>query len=110
MHCQCADDPNLNEEVSRFNLAQYPLLSIPDNDMINEDINYILLQINMSVPAENPESRRCVLVAFAYLHIHERHTRHVTCVKNYKYLLRQLRIYISCSKMSSFNLVFNLNQ
>jgi len=63
--CQCADDPNLNEEVSRFNLEWSPLLYLPDNYMIDEDMNYILLQINMSVPPENPESRRCVLVAFA---------------------------------------------
>ena len=52
--CQCADDPNLNEEVSRFNLEWSPLLSLPDNDMIDEDKNYILMQINMSVPSENP--------------------------------------------------------
>ena len=67
--CQCADDPNLNKEVSLFNLEWSPLLSLPDNDMIDEDINYILLQINMSVPPENPESRRCVLVAFRCLHV-----------------------------------------
>jgi hypothetical protein len=36
------------------------------NDMIDEDINYIL-QINKSVP---PESRHCVLVAFASLHVY----------------------------------------
>ena len=68
--CQCADDPNLNEEVSRFNLEWSPLLSLPDNDMIDEDIYYILLQANMSVPSENPESRRCILVAFGCLHVY----------------------------------------
>ena len=68
--CQCADDLNLNEEVSRFNLEWSPLLSLPDNDMIDEDINYILLQINMSVPPENHKSHRCVLVAFACLHVY----------------------------------------
>ena len=67
--CQCADGPNLNKEVSCFNLECSSLLSLPDNDMIDEDINYILLQINMSVPPENPESRRCVLVAFGCLHV-----------------------------------------
>ena len=68
--CQCADDPNLNEEVSRFNLEWSPLLSLPDNDMIDENIDYILLQIYMSVPPENPESRRCILVAFGCLHLY----------------------------------------
>ena len=53
-HCVCVDDPNLNEEVSRFNLEWSPLLSLPDNDMIDEDKNYILMQLNMSVPPENP--------------------------------------------------------
>lgn len=41
-----ADDPNLNEEVSRFNLEWSPLLSLSD-DMIDEDMNYTLMQINM---------------------------------------------------------------
>ena len=69
--CQCADDQNLNEEVSRFNPKWSPLLSLPDyNDMIDEDINYILLQIDMSLPPENPEIRRYVLVEFTYLHVY----------------------------------------
>ena len=54
------------EEVSLFNLEWSPLLSLPDNDMIDKNINHILLQINMSEP---PESRRCVLVAFTCRHI-----------------------------------------
>ena len=58
-----------NEEVSCFNIEWFPLLSLPDNDMIDEDINDILLQINMSEPPESPESRRCVLVAFTCRHI-----------------------------------------
>jgi hypothetical protein len=31
-----ADDPNLNEEVSSFNLEWSPLLSLSDNDLIDE--------------------------------------------------------------------------
>jgi hypothetical protein len=58
-----------NKEVSCFNIEWSPLLSLPDNDMIDEDINDILLQINMSEPPESPESRRCVLVAFTCRHI-----------------------------------------
>jgi len=76
---------------TRFNLEWYPLLFIPDNDMIDEDIDYILLQINMSVPLKILKSRRCALVAFTCSHIHKRRTRHVTCGKNYKYLLRQVK-------------------
>jgi len=60
-----ADDTNLNENVSRFNIEWYLFLCPSDND----DRNDILMQINMSVPHENPESRRCVLVAFTCLHV-----------------------------------------
>jgi hypothetical protein len=86
------------EEVSLFNLEWFLLLSLPDNynDMIDEDITYILLQINMSVP---PESRRCVLIAFACLHvyiIYERRTHHVTCCKNYRYLLKHMVQVLKC--------------
>jgi len=42
-----ADDPNLNEEVSSFNLEWSPLLSLSDNDLIDEDMNNTLMQINM---------------------------------------------------------------
>ena len=66
----CADDPILNKEVSCFNLERSPLLSLPDNDIIDEDLNDTLLQINMSVPPENPESCQCVLVAFTCLHVY----------------------------------------
>jgi len=53
--------------VSRFNLEWSPLLSLPDNDMIDEDIYYILLQANMSVPPENPEGRRmCTYLRRSY--------------------------------------------
>jgi hypothetical protein len=38
--------------------------------MIDEDINYVLLQINMSVPPANLENRRCVLVSLVCLHVH----------------------------------------
>ena len=60
----------MNEDVSLFNLELPTLVSLPDNDMIDENIDYILLQINMSVPPENPESRRCILVAFGCLHVY----------------------------------------
>jgi hypothetical protein len=45
-------------------------LSLPDHDMSVQDINDTPLQINMSVKPANPESRRCVLVAFTCLHFY----------------------------------------
>ena len=86
----------MNEKVSRFNIEWSPRLSLVDNDMIDEDLNDTLLQINMSVP---PESRRCVLIAFAYLHvniIYERRTHHVTCCKSYRYLLKHMVQVLKC--------------
>jgi hypothetical protein len=65
----CVDDPNLNDEVSRFSLERSPLLSLADNDMIDENLNGTGLQSNMSAPHVNHESRRCVLVAFTCLHV-----------------------------------------
>ena len=38
-------------------------MSLPENDMFDEDLNDILLQNNLSVLTANPESCRCVLVA-----------------------------------------------
>jgi hypothetical protein len=65
----CVDNPNLNDEVSRFSLERSPLLSLAENDMIDENLNVTRLQSNMSAPHVNPESRRCVLVAFTCLHV-----------------------------------------
>ena len=66
----------------------------------------ILLQINMSVPPENPESSSmctCTYICTYY----ERDAHYVTRSKItniYK------KMYVSGSKMSNFNLVFNLPQ
>jgi hypothetical protein len=60
-------------------------------------LNHTLLQINMSVPPENSESRWCVLVALTYEH----RAHLVTWENNYKYLLKH--VYVSGFKMSSFN-------
>ena len=38
------DNPNLNEDVWRFNLELSSLLTLYDNDMINDDLNDTLLQ------------------------------------------------------------------
>lgn len=58
------------EEVLHFNIAQQSArLSLVDNDMIDEDINDTLLQISMSVPPENTESRQCVAIACLYVSI-----------------------------------------
>jgi hypothetical protein len=40
-----ADDPNLTEEVSSFNLEWSPLLSLSDNDLIDEDMNNTLMEL-----------------------------------------------------------------
>jgi hypothetical protein len=58
-----------NADVSRFSLGWSPLLYLPDNNMIDEDLNNTLLHINMSVKPENPESHLCVLVAFTCLYL-----------------------------------------
>ena len=59
----------MNEDVSLFNLELPTLVSLPDNDMIDEYLNDTLLRIKMSVPAENLESCRCVLVYIStYVH------------------------------------------
>ena len=66
----------------------------------------------MSVPPENLESSSmctCTIHMFRLtsVHIYERDTHYVTCSKItniYK------KMYVSGSKMSSFNLVFNLPQ
>ena len=53
----CADDPTLTRNVLLFKTERFLLLllSIPENDMIDDDLNDTwLLQINMSVPSENP--------------------------------------------------------
>ena len=52
----------MNEKVSRFNIEWSPRLSLVDNDMIDEDLNDTFLQIKMSVPPENIESRRRVAI------------------------------------------------
>jgi hypothetical protein len=59
----------VNADVSRFNLGWSPLLYLPDNNMIDQDLNDTLLNINMSVKPKNPESHLCVLVAFTCLHL-----------------------------------------
>ena len=74
----------VNADVSRFNLLQSPLLYLPDNDMIDEDLNDTLLHINMSVKPGNPESRLGVLVAFTCLHL-------CTFMSVNKYLLKHDR-------------------
>lgn len=35
-------DSNIDEEASHFSPSWFPLLSLPDNDMIDEDLNYTL--------------------------------------------------------------------
>ena len=59
----------VNADVSRFNLGWSPLLYLPVNNMIDEDLNDTLLHINMSVKPKNPESHLWVLVAFICLHL-----------------------------------------
>jgi hypothetical protein len=49
----CVDNPNLNDEVSRFSLERSPLLSLAENDMIDENLNVTRLQSNMSAPHVN---------------------------------------------------------
>jgi len=86
----------VNADVSRFNLWWSPLLYLPDNDMIDEDLNDTLLHINMSV---KPESRLCVLVAFTCLHL-------CTFMSFNKYLLKHVKDIWFRSKILSFKLVF----
>ena len=74
----------VNADVSRFNLGWSPLLNLPDNDMIDEDLNDTLLLINMSVKPENLKSRLCVLVAFTCLHL-------CTFMSVNKYLLKHVK-------------------
>ena len=65
------------EEVSLFNLEWSPPLHLPDNDMIDEDITYILLQINMSVP---PESRHfCTYSIRMFTRVYILRTSYTSC-------------------------------
>jgi hypothetical protein len=89
----------VNANVSPFNLGWSPLLNLPDNDMIDEDLNDTLLHINMSVKPENPKSRLCVLVAFTCLDL-------CTFMSVNKYLLKHDRDIWFRSKILSFKLVF----
>jgi hypothetical protein len=89
----------VSADVSPFNLWWLPLLYLPDNDMIDEELNDTLLHINISVKPENPKSRLCVLVAFTRLHL-------CTFMSVNKYLLKHDRDIWFRSKILSFKLVF----
>jgi hypothetical protein len=96
-HCWCIS--HCERDVSWFNLWWSPLLNLPDNDMIDENLYDSLLPISMSVKPENPESRLCVLVAFTCLHV-------CTYMSVNKYLLKDVKDIWFRSKILSFKLVF----